>query len=150
MSYIWKGQWVAQSRMQLNRARICVCYKQLKRVIERKESEWGRRVLLHKTPWPRHHSQCDFILLQLEHGDERGVVHSYCCGSVHRHNLITAPGGNHTPLTWRVRVMKGCRSSFRHVGVKLGSTYLRRPSKWAGVPGTMVLMKKGCWPWLSS
>lgn len=30
------------------------------------------------------------------------------------------------------------------------TAYLRRPSKWAGVPGTMVLMKKGCWPRLSS
>lgn len=41
-------------------------------------------------------------------------------------------------------------AGLHHMGVKLGLTYLRRPSKWAGVPGTMVLMKKGCWPWLSS
>lgn len=55
----------------------------------------GSCVLLHKTPRPGHHSQCDFILLQLEHGDEGRVVHAHCCGSVHRHYLITAPGENH-------------------------------------------------------
>lgn len=49
----------------------------------------GMRVLLHKTPRPGHHSQCDFILLQLQHGDERRVVHPHCCGSVYRHYLIT-------------------------------------------------------------
>lgn len=56
--------------------------------------------MLQKTPRPGHHSQRDFILLQLEHGDERRVVHSHCCGSVHCHDLITAPGENHRPLTW--------------------------------------------------
>lgn len=30
------------------------------------------------------------------------------------------------------------------------TTHFKRPSKCAGVPGTMVLMKNGCWPWLSS
>lgn len=46
--------------------------------------------MLHQTPGPGHHGQRDFVLLQLEHGDERRVVHSHRCGSVHRHDLITA------------------------------------------------------------
>lgn len=58
------------------------------------------RVLLHKTPRPGHHSQCDFILLQLQHGDERRVVHPHCCGSVYRHYLITTPGERNRPLMW--------------------------------------------------
>lgn len=77
------------SRLQQNRAMTCAFHQ------PRCES---KSVLLHKTPRPGNHSQGDFILLQLEHGDERRVVHSHCCGSVHCHYLITAPGQNHRPL----------------------------------------------------
>lgn len=48
-------------------------------------------VLLHQSSRPGHHSQRDFILLQLQHGDERRVVHSHRRGPVHRHYLIAAP-----------------------------------------------------------
>lgn len=40
--------------------------------------------------------------------------------------------------------------SGEHVIREQIATHFRRPSKCAGVPGTMVLMKKGCWPRLSS
>lgn len=85
----------------------------------------GKCVLLHKTPGPGHHSQCDFVLLQLEHGDERRVVHSYCCGSIHRHYLITAPGENHRPLTWSLasesddRIQQLITSYGSQIGVNL-------------------------------
>jgi len=98
MSYTWKRQWAAQSR-------ICVLWTINEG--DRKKKEWlCRCVVLHKTPGPGHHSQCDFVLLQLQHGDERGVVHSHCGGSIHCHNLITAPGGNHR--AFMLRGMKRC------------------------------------------
>lgn len=52
----------------------------------------GGREWLHQAARPGHHTQRDFILLQLQHGDERGVVHSHSRSSVHRHDLIATPG----------------------------------------------------------
>lgn len=70
--------------MQQNRVTICASEK---------------CVWLNQTPRPGHHCQRDFILLQLEHWDEGGVVHSHCCGSVHCHYLIAAPAESHRSVS---------------------------------------------------
>lgn len=51
----------------------------------------GNEGKLHKSSGPGNHSQRDFILLQLQHGDEGRVVHSHRRGTVHCHYLIAAP-----------------------------------------------------------
>lgn len=60
----------------------------------------GRR-RLNETSGPGHDCQRDLILLQLEHWDERGVVHSHRCGSIHCHYLIATPGQKQRLLPWR-------------------------------------------------
>lgn len=104
---------------------MCAC----ERVIERKESEWARVFSLHKTPGPGHHSQCDFVLLQLEHGDERRVVHSHRCGSVHRHDLIAAPGENHRPRMWHGKSDDGIQELIVSYGGQIGVNLLEAPVK---------------------
>lgn len=47
--------------------------------------------MLHKSSRPGNDSQRNFILLQLQHGDEGRVVHSHRRGAVHCHDLIAAP-----------------------------------------------------------
>lgn len=66
---------------------------------QRRAGEDGVR--LNETSGPGHDCQRDLILLQLEHGDERRVVHSHRCGSIHCHYLITTPGQRQRPLPWR-------------------------------------------------
>lgn len=63
--------------------------------------EANSAVWLHETAGPGHHRQRDFVFLQLEHGDEGGVVHAHRGGAVHRHDLVAAPAGKHGALTPR-------------------------------------------------
>lgn len=78
--------------MQQNWPVVCAC--------DQLRYEGEKSVLLHQTPRPGHNRQRDFILLQLEHGDERRVVHAHCGGAVHCHYLVTAPGEiKHKSLT---------------------------------------------------
>lgn len=66
--------------------------------------------MLHKSSRPGNHSQRDFILLQLQHGDERGVVHSHRAGAVHCHDLVAAPAQiKRGQLRWRLSRASGWR-----------------------------------------
>ncbi|KAA8588798.1 hypothetical protein FQN60_010143 [Etheostoma spectabile] len=73
-----------------------ICLNKRTRRSIHKLLEWENNRLYHKLGlhWKLSKRKCESsnMMEYLEHGDERGVVHSHCCGSVHRHNLITAPG----------------------------------------------------------
>lgn len=130
-----------------------VCVWTTKRVIERKESEWARVFCYTRLPGQDTTVSVTLFFCSLSMGMREELFMPTVVAPFTA--TISSPHLERTTKTINVksgesRATTGYRSWFRHMGVKSGLTYLRRPSKWAGVPGTMVLMKKGCWPWLSS